>query len=630
MFQFANPHEAKAFTRRPYHTPRQSGMAPPGGRVAFHGGGASWPPGAHMLGSELSKGAFMATELSRRDLLKTGAIAGAGIAAASAIATSAVAEEVEKQAAAGVVTADASIADVSAYGFTSEAPSFMTPPEAIAESEIVETMDCDVLVIGAGLAGCATACTAAEGGAKVIVVEKTEQIQERGAGAGTINSEFAKSFEDGEVLDIEAAEFRWMQTCGNRLDEKLVSQYMYRSGEAGDWLVEKGKAHNCKVSLWDGYSRNPLLPDEPGYITMGGAEGNDLTQPGGSFVAADVCHLDAIAAGAQFIFEAPAVQLVQGEDGKVTGAIVSTADGYKQINAATGVVMATGDIAGDQEMCSYYCPEALTVPSVYTPVGANTGDGHKMIIWAGGQMQDAPFPPMLHPQRWADPSSNQLEGPFLYVNEKGERFFNEGTWVQPRSLQIMRNTADDCAYSIFDSSWGEDLMDSLPEGGGMFWDMFRYKGESDYQTTVDYYAQSLIDNEDYTYFKADTLEELAEKIGVPADTFVTTVERYNELCAKGVDEDFCKNPRFLYPIDEPPFYASKVGAVLLEVVGGANINTDFQCLDKQGNPIEGLYAVGNTTGGTYAVDYPINIPGNSHGRALTQGYLCGRKLAGVE
>ena len=83
---------------------------------------------------------------------------------------------------------------------------------------------------------------------------------------------------------------------------------------------------------------------------------------------------------------------------------------------------------------------------------------------------------------------------------------------------------------------------------------------------------------------------------MPADTFVTTVERYNELCAKGVDEDFCKNPRFLYPIDEPPFYASKVGAVLLEVVGGANINTDFQCLDKQGNPIEGLYAVGNHHG----------------------------------
>ena len=173
-------------------------------------------------------------------------------------------------------------------------------------------------------------------------------------------------------------------------------------------------------------------------------------------------------------------------------------------------------------------------------------------------------------------------------------------------------------------------MDSLPEGGGMFWDMFRYKGESDYQTTVDYYAQSLVDYNDYTYFTADTLEELAEKIGVPADALTATVERYNELCAKGVDEDFCKNPRFLYPIDEPPFYASKVGAVLLAVVGGAVINTDFQCLKQDGEPIEGLYAIGNTAGGTYAVDYPINIPGNSHGRALTQGYLCGRKLAGAE
>lgn len=144
------------------------------------------------------------------------------------------------------------------------------------------------------------------------------------------------------------------------------------------------------------------------------------------------------------------------------------------------------------------------------------------------------------------------------------------------------------------------------------------------------FAQSLVDYNDYTYFTAGTLEELAEKISVPADALTATVERYNELCARGVDEDFCKNPRFLYPIDEPPFYASKVGAVLLAVVGGAVINTDFQCLKQDGEPIEGLYAIGNTAGGTYAVDYPINIPGNSHGRALTQGYLCGRKLAGAE
>ncbi len=572
----------------------------------------------------------MSSNLTRRDLLKTGALGAAGLAAAGALAGVAVADEGEKQAAGGAVTADAVVTDGRYSGFTYEQPAFMAAPEPIAADQIVETLECDVLVAGAGLAGCAAAAAAAENGAKVIVCEKTDTVQQRGAGAGTINSAFAKSFEDGEVTDVASAEFRWMQTCGNRPNEALIAQFMNRSGEAGDWLVKAGEAHHCSMSIWDGYSRNPNLPDEPGYITMGAAEGNDLTLPNGSFVAADALHLEAIANGAEFLFESPVVQLVQDESGKVTGAIAQTADGYKQINAASGVVLATGDIGGSQEMCEYYCPVALTVPSVYTPVGGNTGDGHKMVLWAGGQMQEAPFPTALHPQRWSDPSSNQLEGPFLYVNEKGERFFNEGTWVQPRSLQIMQNTADDCAYSIFDSSWPEDLMDSLPEGGGMFWDMFRYKGESDYQTTVDYYAQSLVDYNDYTYFTADTLEELAEKIGVPADALTATVERYNELCAKGVDEDFCKNPRFLYPIDEPPFYASKVGAVLLAVVGGAVINTDFQCLKQDGEPIEGLYAIGNTAGGTYAVDYPINIPGNSHGRALTQGYLCGRKLAGAE
>ncbi len=569
-------------------------------------------------------------QITRRNFVEAAALGAAGMAAAGAAGTAMAQDASEKQASAGVITGAASNPDPSPFGFTFDKPDWMRKPDPIPAYKIGAKDSTEILIIGAGLSGCAAAYAAAQNGAKVIVVEKMQQISERGAGAGTINSAFAQTFEDGTVKDPAAAEFRWMQTCGNRLDENLVAEYMRRSGEAGDWLVEAGKKHKCKMSLWDGYSRNPLLPDEPGYVTMGGTDESDLTIPGGSFVAADVLHLEAIEAGAEFRFNTQAVQLVQDATGKVTGAIVEDKDGYSQIDASTGVVIATGDIGGSQEMCDYYCPIANTIPSVYTPEGANTGDGHKMILWAGGVMQESPFPLMLHPQRWADPTSNELEGPFLYVNEKGERFFNEGTWVQARSLQIMQNTADDCAWSIYDSSWPEDLADSLEIGGGMFWDMFRYKGESDYATTVDYYKQALVDNEGSTYFKGDTLEELAEKIGVPADALVATVERYNELCDKGVDEDFCKNPRFLYHIDEPPFYAAKVGAVLLEVVGGAKINTDFQCLNEEGEPIDGLYAIGNASGGTYAVDYPINVPGNSHGKALTWGYVCGRKLAGAE
>ena len=568
----------------------------------------------------------MALEMTRRNAIAAAAVA--GVAAAGVAGTAHA--EVEKQAAAGVVTADASIDSATVFGFTSEKPAFMTAPEPVADDQIVDMAETEVLIIGAGLSGCCAARAAAVNGAKVIVVEKMDQVSERGAGAGTINSKLSVSFEDGTVTDIPSAEFRWMQTCGNRCNEALIAQYMARSGEAADWLCEAGEKHHCSMGIWDGYSRNPLLPDEPGYVCMGGTDESDLTIPGGSFVAADVCHLEAIENGAEFRFNTKAEYLLQDESGAVTGAVVSDADGYKKIVASKGVVIATGDIAGDEEMCSYYCPEALTVPSVYTPVGANTGDGHKMILWAGGTMQSAPFPPMLHPQRWADPGSNQLEGPFLYVNEKGERFFNEGTWVQARSLQIMKHTADDCAWSIFDSSWPEDLMASFPYGGGMFWDMFRYKGESDYQTTIDYYTQSLIDADGSTYETADTLEELAEKIGVPADKLVETVNHYNEVCASGVDTDFCKRPELLFPCDTPPFHASKVGAVLLVVCGGAVIDANFQCLDAEGNPIPGLYAVGNASGGTAEIDYPINVPGNSHGQALTQGYLAGRICAGVE
>lgn len=81
------------------------------------------------------------------------------------------------------------------------------------------------------------------------------------------------------------------------------------------------------------------------------------------------------------------------------------------------------------------------------------------------------------------------------------------------------------------------------------------------------------------------------------------------------------------PVKEGPFYALKVGPALLAVTGGLRVNTDFQCLDADGQPIEGLYALGNCMGDITAIDYPINVAGNSHGRCITYGYLLGKDLA---
>ena len=127
--------------------------------------------------------------------------------------------------------------------------------------------------------------------------------------------------------------------------------------------------------------------------------------------------------------------------------------------------------------------------------------------------------------------------------------------------------------------------------------------------------------------KADTLEELAEKLNMPADAFVATVERYNELCAKGEDEDFGKESYRMLPLENPPYYGCRQGATVLCTLDGLRINTKMQVLDTEGNPIEGLYSAGDCSGGFFAHNYPEYIVGVAIGRTLTEGYLLGDELA---
>ncbi len=115
-------------------------------------------------------------------------------------------------------------------------------------------------------------------------------------------------------------------------------------------------------------------------------------------------------------------------------------------------------------------------------------------------------------------------------------------------------------------------------------------------------------------------------MGVPVDNFKAAVARYNEMCKNKADTDFGKRPELLNPVEKPPFTALKFGGALLVVTGGLNVDAKLRVLDKDSNPIPGLYAVGNVAGGLYGVDYPTIIPGNSHGRALTWGYLAGKNV----
>jgi succinate dehydrogenase/fumarate reductase flavoprotein subunit len=128
--------------------------------------------------------------------------------------------------------------------------------------------------------------------------------------------------------------------------------------------------------------------------------------------------------------------------------------------------------------------------------------------------------------------------------------------------------------------------------------------------------------------KADTLEKLAAKIEADPYTFVATVKRYNEIAASGKDTDFGKPVNQLFPIDTPPFYGIHRTLRLSAVCSGILVDENHQCLDATGNPINGLYAVGNLGGGFYGgADYPLTVFGLSLGRCYTFGYLVGKHVA---
>ncbi len=550
--------------------------------------------------------------LSRREFLKSSGVVAAATSSAAILGACSpqVAPTATPTTESAVPTTEAASSGMNCTS------AWANPPAPVAESDIVATIDTEVVVVGAGFAGLAAALSAAEHGAKVVVIEKGTTWSGRGGGIGVFESRVMREL--GIQLNKEEVAREWIEMCGNRSKESLVWLFLNNSGEAMDWWLDKAQAYNLTPMIWGGNYKGSNYTEYPCYHMFFGGIMEQGRDPGSNL--AWVTYEEAVKAGVDFYFETPGEQLVKEGD-RVVGVIARSKDGYKRFNASKGVILATGDIGGNPEMCKDLAPLALRAnKSEYYPIGQNTGDGHRMGLWAGGAFQDTPFPTMIHPQAFS-----WYQFCFLFVNKRGERFMNEDTWVQARSLQTMMQPEVPWAYAIFDSKWPEYVPQTLPYGGGMFWDNWRAYGQEwtpdMTQATIDEY----IEKGEWGW-KADTLEELAEKIEVPVDTFVKTVARLNELVEAGQDVDFGRRKELLFPIKDPPFYALKFGGALLTVVGGLSVDTKLRVLDANQNPVPGLYAVGNVSGDLYGTDYPIQIPGNSHGRCLTWGYLVGKAI----
>jgi fumarate reductase flavoprotein subunit len=422
----------------------------------------------------------------------------------------------------------------------------------------------------------------------------------------------------GVKVDKDRAILELMKYGGNKPDQRLYRLWADNSGAVLDWLTDMTDAAGIKLLPYQWPRKPGFEPEKEYYPDFPVSHFHSDGTPGLKHrIALECVQNHAIKAGVDIRYQTPAVQLVRGENGRVTGIIARDRSGdYVRFNARRAVVLSTGDYGNNPWMVEKYCAPAIEVArdhNIYMtrnqdlldarePI--NVGDGHQMAMLIGAVMEPAPHAPMAHAT--VGPSGANA---FLRVNIDGERFENEDVPAQSSANSLARQPGKR-VWQVFDNKWEKELP-LMGVGLGTFdeaTDMIRTQVE---QTTV----------------KADTIEQLARKMEVPVGTFKAAVERYNQMARLGKDLDYAKRPDRLFPVDRPPFFAGIIQQHLLVIMGGIITNPQLQPLDEDRKVIPGLYLAGNTVGNRFAGDYPTMCAGLSHGFAWTTGRLAGLAAA---
>ena len=504
----------------------------------------------------------------------------------------------------------------------SEAPSdWLGEAPEIAESDISEELETEVLVVGCGTGGWIATMTAAEEGAKVLVLEKRETPTGIREDIGSINSrlqlESFKEFPEFEIDKTEALQ-DIVRYASGYVDSDLVKTWIDNSGELVDWLTDLMESTGDWYMSLEGGIGDQNHPERDKAYATGhsphkteqGAEKNVST----SSTFRDFCDATG---NVDWRFQTALVKLEQDESGKVIGVIAQdlTDEHYIRVKAAKGVIMATGGYATNTEMMLALQPMTMKMKA-NVPIGStDDGSGIKAMLWAGGIMDPCHASMMFNrcsvlPTETAGYKTNGKwywfgEQPFLKVNLNGKRFCNESGPYE-FMLHSMYMQPYHTYVDVFDAN-NKKYCEQFDEVGCCR--LFPFDNGAESNMPYDYVWGQMTEGENshlaLGYLqKADTLEELAEKLNIPAEEFVKTVERYNELCAKGVDEDYGKSAHRMTPVDTAPFYGIRTCAWHLTTMNGCRINTDMQVIRENGTPIEGLYATGDCTGGFFSQTYP--------------------------
>lgn len=542
----------------------------------------------------------MTASVSRRDVLKYGGIITAGALGAGALTSCAPQSKGSTEG-----TGDRSDAGI-------DTPEFLKQPEPI--TDFVETLEFDIVVVGAGESGLAAAHTAHEGGCSVAVVQNINTAQSTGNMGASVDLD--KTDEAG----LQACISFLMEKNAYRSNRKLIEAWARNSHEAIHWWADTAAARGVESKPYDSSRQYN------GYAFH--LHANTYNHVEGAHNAAALVIADQLAEdGVEFFYESPCRQIYREED-RVAGVICETEDGMKLFKASKGVILATGDCSGNEEMRNYYCPD---LKGFKTMSDFRDGMGMMAGIWAGAQMTPVNHSKMVH----GGGALTRLQTPFLNLDIHGKRFMNE-TLSFAYLNNLMRDYLAEYDYA---NPMAAKFFTIMPANWREITDAWIEEYPAEVQIQV---GHMKVPTED-KFIKGETFEELAKNINAymeaeewaidPIDetTIVESIESYNALCSQGADTEFGKRAAFLKPIENGPFYAVPRGANSVPaVLGGLVVDENQQCLDKDNQPIPGFFAAGNASGQFYGgVDYPMDIEGLSVGRAITSGFVTGRYVASL-
>lgn len=572
----------------------------------------------------------MQENMNRRNFVKGAALGAVGLAASTALAAC---SAPQSQAS----TSDAKDAASASTGLNSadQQWGFEIAPEPISDSDIAETVESDVVVVGGGMSGLVTAASCAENGLSVTLISASKAPVSRG---GSNNGVYSTVMQEMGVPRMDPTWFYRMQYAANGGNFKPALWYKFynHSEEAINWIIDIASKAGIKTTIESGpeYKEgDPMFTPTAAHAfyvddkELRGAIGNGegyIAEEMGRYVTEDL--------GVAVHWNVKGEQLVRGGEpngtkGRVDAIIASNEDGgYTKYVGTKAVVMATGDFSHDKDMMEKYCPQAVELCDFTTEVnydqgiwmgGLMPGDGHKMELWVGGAWQKEPNNIMLgRPNLPGDQPYTSHTG--LMVDNAGQRFMNEDVLGGLACATIM-HLPEKTAYCI----WGANRA----EAGGP-WGAINY-AHGEYFTAEEVIERWDTDADGFGTVKATTREEIISQLGLPAET-IETINRYNELCEKGSDTDFYKTADKLIPIGENdgPFYGAAFTPGFLTSLGGLRTDVDLRVLDENDQPIEGLFNAGCMIGNFYSATYTFAMEGMNYGATcITLPYVLSKDLA---